>query len=385
MNTVACHKEHKNKISYIYPVYDKSSFNVVSSNHIKYLRTVNLRTVKTVLRDISQYIEIQEIDWSKITDIVSEKDINVLLHPILYPFGSPSQFSQNSRNFSRLLDIKYKIGGFDVADSDTISPFSVEILNKLDLIMVPSNWARDAYINSGVKSPVEVLPHGIPDEFLDDNTTINHSKMLSNDIINLRKRKEQGDILILYFMMHSSYRKGADLVTEVMKRIQNKFNNVYLVFKSPGVIARECPGVNGIGLRDWMDDNDIKLLYDTCDICICPSRGGGFELNALEGTSRGLPTLVPNGGCFLDYIDYLIPINLNNRKFQLFVGNPIHIGNGFEADIDDFEKKLIDVINNLEEYKTLFKENSKSVRDKLSWRNTATILEEYLKRYEFIG
>lgn len=99
-----------------------------------------------------------------------------------------------------------------------------------------------------------------------------------------------------------------------MKRIQNKFNNVYLVFKSPGVITRECPGVNGIGLRDWMDDNDIKLLYDTCDICICPSMGGGFELNALEGTSRGLPTLVPNSGCFLDYIDYLIPINLNDKN-----------------------------------------------------------------------
>lgn len=365
----------KNKISYVYPIYDKSSFNVVSSNHIKYLR------------NISRDIQIQEIDWSKLVDITSKKDINVLLHPILYPFGSPSQFGQNSRNFSRLLDVKHKIGGFDVADSDKISPFSVEILNKLDLIMVPSNWAKDAYINSGVKSPVEILPHGIPDEFLDSNTTItstNGQLKLSKDIINLRKRKEEGNILILYFMMHSSYRKGTDLVTDVMKRIQNKFKNVQLVFKSPGVLGRECPGVNGIMFRDWMDINDMKLLYDTCDICICPSRGGGFELNALEAVSRGVPTLAPNGGCFLDYIDYLIPINLNNKKFQLFVGNPIHIGNGFEVDIDDFEAKLIEVINNIEEYKTRFRKNSTYIRDKLSWRNTAKILEGYLRKYEFI-
>lgn len=371
-----------NRISYIYPIYNKSSFNVVSSNHIKYLRTA-----KAVLRDISQDIEIQEIDWSRLGDIDFEKNVNVLLHPILYPFGSPSQFSQNSRSFSRLLDIKHKIGGFDVADSDKISPFSVEILNKLDLIMVPSNWARNAYINSGVKSPVEVLHHGIPDEFLDNGTTTtstNEQLKLSKDIIKIREIKEQGNILVLYFMMHSSYRKGADLVTEVMKRIQNRFKNVNLVFKSPGVLARECPGVNGIGLRDWMDINDMKLLYDTCDICICPSRGGGFELNALEAASRGMPTLVPNGGCFLDYIDYLIPINLNDKKFQLFIGNPIHVGNGFEADIDDFEEKLTYVINNIEEYKIRFRKSSANVRDKLSWRNTAKILEGYLKKYEFI-
>lgn len=366
---------HRNKISYVYPIYDKSSFNIVSLNHIKYIRTA-----KAALRDNSKNIEIKDIDWRNLGDIVMEKDVNALIHPVLYPFGSPSQFSQNSRNFSKLLDVKHKIGGLDVADSDKISKFSVEILNKFDLIMVPSNWSRNAYINSGVKSPVEILPHGIPDEFLDDGPTDTSNK----DIINLRKRKENGDILILYFVLHSSYRKGTDLVTDVMKKIQSKFKNVYLVIKTPGVAARECPGVNAIEIRDWMSIDDIKLLYDVCDICISPSRGGGFELNALEAVSRGLPTLVPNGGCFLDYIDYLIPINLNDKKFQLFTGNYIHTGNGFEVDINDFESKLIDVINNLEEYKTRFRKNSKNVRDKLTWRNTAKILEEYLKKYQFI-
>jgi glycosyltransferase involved in cell wall biosynthesis len=363
-----------NKIWYVYPIYKKISFNVISSNHIKHLKG-NSRDIK------KQNIEIQEIDWSELTTVSFDNDTGVLLHPILYPFGSPSQFGQYARSFSRLLDSKCKIGGFDVSDSDKVSKFSVEILNKLDLIMVPSNWSRNAYINSGVKSSVEVLPHGIPDEFLDDNIV----NTFNSDIINLRKRKENGDILILYFMLHSPYRKGADLVTEVMKRIQNKFKNVYLVVKSPGVLARECPGINGTGLRDWMSTNDIKTLYDSCDICICPSRGGGFELNALEAVSRGLPTLVPNGGCFLDYIDYLAPIDLNNKVIKLFTGNQIHTGNGFEIDIDDFERKLVDVISNLEEYKIQFRKNAIDVRNKLSWRSTIKILEEYLEKYEFIS
>lgn len=358
-----------NKIWYVYPIYREISFNVISSHHITYLR------------NNSKNIKIQEADWNGLGNILYDKGASVLLHPVLYPFGSQSQFGQYARSFSMLIDSKRKIGGFDIADSDKMSKFSVEILNKLDLIIVPSNWSRDAYINSGVKSPVEVVPFGVPDEFLNENIANTYNK----DIINLRKRKENGDILVLYFVLHSPYRKGADLVAEVMKRIHDKFKNVCLVVKSPNTIPGEYQGVNTVILKDWMNINDIRALYDTCDICICPSRGGGFELNALEAVSRGLPTLVPNGGCFLDYISYMIPIDLSNRTIKLFTGNQIHVGNGFEVDMDNFERKLIGVFDNLEKYKYLFRRNSENVKKALSWRNAIKTLEERLKKYEFIN
>jgi len=373
------------KISYVYPIHEKISFNAISLNHIKYLREERYRPVSRDDNDQNdikiQGIEIQDIDWSELGNVALDDSTKVLLHPILYPFGSPKQLSQNSRSFSRLLDSKCKIGGFEVSDFDKMSNLSIEILNKLDLVIVPSNWSKDAYIHSGVKSHIEVLPHGIPDEFLDDSV----ADTANNEIMNLRKRRENGDILILYFMLHSPYRKGANLVTEVMKRIQSKFKNVYLVFKSPGFLDIECPGVNGIELRNWMDINDTKALYDTCDICICPSRGGGFELNAIESASRGIPSLVPNGGCFLDYIDYVIPINISNREVKLNTWNLVHTGHGFEVDIDNFEEKHTDVINNLEKYKSQFRKRSTDIRNRFSWRNIVDTLERYLGKYEFIG
>lgn len=362
----------KSGISYIYPVHDADSFNVIASNHIRYLRDNWLNEKKQC--------NIYEIDWSKLANI-DWTNQSILLHPILYPFAFPQTFRENSRNFSRLLKMKYKVGGFDVADSDKISQLAVDILNKLDLVIVPSNFARDSYINSGVKTPVEILPHGIPDEFLNDEP-INTN---NSDIMNLWNIKERGNIFVLYFLLHSHRRKGADLVAEVMRRIQSKYKNIIMVCKGPGVVERNFPGVNAIGLRSWMNIDDIRLLYDICDILICPSRGGGFELNALEAVSRGIPTLVPNGGCFLDYIDYFIPINLNNEKVQPLKGNPIHIGYGFEADINDFETQLIDAINNLEIYRSQFTQNSKNVRENCSWRNVAKTLEGYLKKYEFIN
>lgn len=363
-------KDSKKRVSYIYPLHNNDSFGIVASNHIKYLKDKYMAE--------NEYVEIEEIDWSQLGCINWNEKRNVLLHPFLYPFASARSFAENSRNFARLLGMKNKIGGFDVADSNRISKLGVDLINKIDLMMVPSNFAKDVYINSGITIPIEILPHGIPDEFLrDDPVNINNS-----NIAELRRAKEYGNILILYFLIHSEHRKGADLVRNVMKIIQNKFGNVYLVVKGPN--DNYFSGIRTINIRSWLNNDELRSLYDTCDLCLSPSRGGGFELNALEAASRGVPTLVTNGGCFTDLIDYFIPVDLSNKVAHPLPGNPVHIGYGYEADIDDFERKLEDAIIRLPEWKKIFADTSKKIREKYSWRNTARVLDKYLRNYGFI-
>lgn len=365
-------KDSMNRIFYIRP-WTNDSFGIVSNHHIQYIR-LNIKE-----REEKNGFIIEDINWSSLGKINWDEKKNILLHPFLYPFASPQTFEQNIHNFAKLLAKKNKIGGFDVADSNKISQTAVDLVNKIDLIMVPSNFSKDTYINSGVEIPVEVLPHGTPDEFLDDDP-INTNNM---DIARLKKEKDKDSILILYFLLHSGHRKGADIVKDVMKKIQKEYPKAYLVVKGNDVKAN-FPGIKTIEIKSWIDNKDLRLLYDICDICISPSRGGGFELNALEAISRGVPTMVTNGGCFLDMIDHFIPINTKNKIARPLPGNPIHIGYGFEVDIDDFEKKLVDVIDNLDRYKDDFRRNMVKLRYKYSWRNTASILEEYLRKYEFI-
>lgn len=368
----------ENRISYIYPVRKTDSFHIVASNHTKYLRYKYLIENKHII--------IEEMDLFQLDNIDRNEKRNILIHPFLYTFASPESFNNNIRNFAKLLSMKNKIGGFDVADSNRISEVAVDLINKLDLIMVPSTFAKDTYIKSGVEIPVEILPHGITDEFLSDNPDKNinteNINTYNEEIIKLRKMKQEGNILVLYFLMHSDHRKGADLVKNVMKRLQNKFENVYLIIKSKN--AAYFPDIRSINITSWMDNNDLRLLYDTCDICLSPSRGGGFELNALEAISRGTPTLVTNGGCFTDLINYFIPINISKKMIRPLPGNPIHIGTGCEVDINDFEKKLIDVINRLSYWKKKFMDNSNEIKEKYNWRNTADTLNDYLTQYGFI-
>jgi glycosyltransferase involved in cell wall biosynthesis len=281
--------------------------------------------------------------------------------------------------------MKSKIGGLDVADSSRISNLAVNLVNRIDLMLVPSNFSKDAYINSGVTTPVEVLPHGISDDFLkDDRVDIDNINTKNINILGLKRAKKYGNILILYFLVHSEYRKGADIVAEVMRRIQKKYPNILLVVKSGQDTKRIFNNVNHIGITGWLDDKELKILYDCCDICISPSRGGGFELNALEAISRGIPTLVTNGGCFTDLINYFIPVSLNDKVIQPLPGNTVHIGYGYEVDINDLEEKIIDTISRLEYWENRFKNNSREIREKYSWRNVSKMLDGYLRSYGFI-
>jgi glycosyltransferase involved in cell wall biosynthesis len=57
-----------------------------------------------------------------------------------------------------------RIGGF-VCETDRIDARWVEVCNSLHLIVVPSTWCRRAFVDSGVRAPVLVVPHGLEPEY----------------------------------------------------------------------------------------------------------------------------------------------------------------------------------------------------------------------------
>lgn len=417
-------KDNKRRLVYVYPMGKKQSFNIVAKHQIKFF---NEKYLVDKGMTFDRYVEIQELDWSEVSGEMSDvsnwkEKRNILLHPFLYPFTSKESFLDNARNFARLLVAKNKIGGFDVADSDKISDIAVELINKIDLILTPSTFSRDAYINSGVKPEiVQILPHGLDDYFLMDNVDIGNEDLSNgegegeaegegednenidykdNDVEKtfnkLRELRKKGKVLILYFVLHSGYRKGADLVEKVINRVEKKLkddgseNEICLVIRSKSLkyfehMSSEINKNKNVVLVDeWLSNKDLVKLYDLCDICLVPSRGGGWEMNAMEAASRGLVTLAPNAGCFLDMKDYLIMVDVDKDKIiKPLPQNPIHIGNGYEIDMNNFESKLLDVINNLGKYKETFESRSFEVRKKYSWRVIVNQLDDVLSKYGF--
>jgi len=86
---------------------------------------------------------------------------------------------------------------------------------------------------------------------------------------------------------------------------------------------------------------------------------------------------------YSDYVKYAVPVELG-KSVQVFDDNPLHIGNGYEVDVDDLTKKLMDAIDNIRKYRRKFKKNSKIVRQEYSWKRICEELLMVLEKYGFV-
>jgi len=358
-----------NELYYVYPMSMEVSFKFIGRHHIAHLKN---------------RVKVQEIDHDVLDNIMWVPGKRVLLHPILYTtIGDRVQmFPRRIKRLEKLTKVSDLLGGFETCDTDEISEISVKVLDHFEPIFVPSNFARSVFIKCGVENPVEVLPHGLPDPFLEDSSKITSPNI--KPLLDLKQR--HGAVLILYHLFHSGYRKGADLVYKAMERIQHEYHNAFLVVKrlsnlDPYLgLLRKLKMVEVAGfLQDW----EYVQLYDLCDILLIPSRGGGFEHNALEGIARGLPTVATGEGCFKDYIEYVIPVKVA-RKVEVLPGNPIHVGKGFEVDVEDLHHKLSHTIDNLPKIKRRFEQNARIIKRKYSWSRICEKLWDRLIRYGFV-
>ena len=295
------------RLHYAYPINNVVSFTYIAKKHIEQL---------------SRHASIRELDVDFLNPSMIPDHATLAIHPLLYPF-----FKSNAPDLHKLEKVASKADkllAFDTADSDRLSPEAIRLVNMTDLLIVPSTFAKDAYRESGATTKIEVVPHGISREFLNPAKSVTSPTLQALE----RTKLEKNLIYVLFDIRHSGFRKGADLVFAAMKRVQQKLPHVILLIKRlPGIdpYLHLLKSLNHVEVSKELPEKEYRELFDIADVAVFPSRGGGFELQALEAISRGIPTLVPKAGCFLDYIQYAIPVEVSG-KVKVLEGNPIHVG-----------------------------------------------------------
>lgn len=361
-------------VYYIYPMFNDVSFKFISQQHIRYLRQLLHKRVRLIEADIDTFNP-QYWGFNR----------KVILHPIFYPFiqGRNSESLVKINRLKICLNKSYRMVAFDTADSDRISDKAVDLVNMTEAIFVPSNFVKEVYIRSGVLKPVYVIPHGIPEEFITKNKEITHP-----DLKNLSYMKEKKDLVFVHFnLTHSGYRKGADLFAKAMKIVQREKPNVIVLLKR---LKNEDPYLNYIRMlkcieiSGYLDLDSYRQLYDISDVTVLTSRGGGFEHIALESISRGVPTIVPNDGCFIDYIKYAIPVDVTDTKPVVLENNPIHVGSGWEINVESLARTIIKVTDKLDKYKKVAWRKAKVIWKKYSWKNIVKKIVSILEDIDYL-
>lgn len=341
------------RLLYVYPQHHTVSFTLIARKHVEYLRRLGLA-------------EIQELDELAFPGFRPQVKYMAVLHPHIYIWHRvlawyDSRLSERLKDrmpgyLERLRSSYDGIVAVDVCDSDRMSVYAVELLNQADKVVVPSNYCVEVYRSSGVKVPVYRVPHGVdPEWYSTPNVwdgaparTLNPA-LLEVYLYKLRRGKR----LLLFWLWHSSARKGWPEVKEVYGRLVRERKDVVLLLKTvhPNMPEfQEVMHLGAIQVYGWLDEFEKMALYDLADITLMFSRGGGFEVNCLESLARGVPCVASYWGSWKDYLPPFLGVRVGERV-KVFEGNAIHIGYGYRVDVESALDKIHDILDNYEDYK----------------------------------
>jgi glycosyltransferase involved in cell wall biosynthesis len=113
---------------------------------------------------------------------------------------------------------------------------------------------------------------------------------------------------------------------------------------------QEVMHLGAIQVYGWLSEYEKMALYDLADITLMFSRGGGFEVNALESLARGVPVVTSNVGSWTDYVPSYLQVKVGERV-RVFEDNAIHVGYGYKVDVESAVDRIHDILDNYDEYR----------------------------------
>lgn len=261
------------------------------------------------------------------------------------------------------------------------------LFNQANEIWTPSNYSRDAIVNSGIDfDKVQIIPNGINPDILKP----------FGEKYPLKTNKK----IKFLFVGGTIYRKGIDILLKAYTNTFTKDDNVCLVIKDlgsdtfyKGINAKEkineiIKNTNNPEIEyidDVITEEEIAALYRACDVLVSPYRGEGFSLPTLEAMACGLPVVVTDGGSTDDFctneFSWKIPSKEVNFGTELNDDEFVESATLLEPDISELMDILKDIYENPNEIFTRGFLASRTARTKWTWEKSTL---KVISRLDFL-
>lgn len=181
-----------------------------------------------------------------------------------------------------------------VCETDRIPGTWVSACNQMTLIVVPSKWCYDAFIGSGVTTPIIVVNHGVneimPGVTLEYNTEPNPT------------------FLHISGSLSFAGRKGTIPLLRAFKEFLKDFPLARLILKVPPTegyqkVLRMLEIAESVSIVGELIPSGMKAMLTSVDAVVQPSRAEGFGLCPLEARCLGTPIIATNTTGHAEYFD----------------------------------------------------------------------------------
>jgi glycosyltransferase involved in cell wall biosynthesis len=255
----------------------------------------------------------------EVADIVSKCTLKPYKAPaIRIQFETPEFYTpvSNAFNIGFVQWETTKIPDTDLNGKENLN--WVKQMNKMDMIWTSSSMSIDAFQNSGVTVPIELIPGPIDTQYyvktraplMIPGVTCDREGnpcKLDRPVLGLvaqwTPRKNIEDFLIVCFsefttddfvILLKTY--GSHLTPEYGEKCLKKIKELRALVKNPN-----APDV--VAITENMTDDQMASLYQSMDFIVNTSRGEGFCLPLAQGMASGAIPITNKFSAPMDYVD----------------------------------------------------------------------------------
>jgi glycosyltransferase involved in cell wall biosynthesis len=261
---------------------------------------------------------------------------------------------------------------FTMFESDKIPEDWPEYLNMADEVLVPSKWAHDVFLRSGVKTTV--LPLGYNDrvfQFQQRRVPVQHDEdfvFIHYDSFNIRKG------FIEVFKAFTEEFKPTERVKLILKTVHNR--------PPIPILPSEYPNIEVI--KDVLTEQGLLDLLGRSHCMVYPSRGEGFGITPLEAMATGMPAIVPNAHGISEYFNaqYMLEVKADDRcpgLYNRFKGQDV--GEMVVCDVMDLRRQMRHAFMNQAKTLELGRAASEYVKH-FTYRRAAAQLADIINGWE---
>lgn len=249
--------------------------------------------------------------------------------------------------------------GFTYWETNKLKKDWVVEMNKMDEVWTASRWAKQVFIDSGVKVPVYDFKLGIdPHHYYPK----------------LRHRKNN---FVFLSIGSPSTRKNSQIAVDAFIKLFGNKNGYSMIYKSNGPPDARVRLAHGdfyplsqnpkINVIDWeVSELELAKIYDEVDCVIYPTSGEGWGILPMQGIAKGIPTICTNATACTEFAHLSVPLDFSWSTEKM---SGIYSGAGEWAypNFDDLCDKMLYVVNNYDEVAQHTYAGAEYIKNNLTW------------------
>ena len=293
------------KISYYGYFTPMGGYGIANLNWVKYLRRLGV----TVAVDAKFRPFPGSMEW----DMLNEEQREMFDEPFRkYKIG----IIETTPEYFHLNECKVKICN-TMAEANLIGPEWVKKINGMHHVIVPNDFYKRVFMDSGVDATIEVIPHGVDTELYRYKQRPQRKVFKFGSCGYLNERKGAFEMITAFC---SEFDKGEPVELHLHSTDPDLW--YYKNTVDPRVHIT----------RDSWNFQEVRQFYYDLDCFVFPSRAEGIGYPPREAMSTGLPTIIMNYSGLEDIAKDDIAYVLKPDGYE--AANPMREQPGMWAKID---------------------------------------------------